>query len=78
MTVNHTSPLGYALVFGRFTVINPNAKHTPHAVYLLSDLLEAVQYGDTGDAVDLAEGVQTHGEQLVLAGYPRVLDDGTG
>ena len=45
---------------------------------LLPDLLEAVQDGDAGDAVDLAQGVQADRVQLLLAGYLGVLYDGSG
>ena len=46
-------------------------------VHLLPDLLEAVEHRNTRDAVDLTERVQTDWEQLVLACYPGILDDGT-
>ena len=49
-----------------------------HSTHLLPDLLEAVQDGHTGDAVDLAERVEADGVKLVLAGHLGILDDGTG
>ena len=43
---------------------------------LLSDFLEAVEDGYTGDAVYLAQRVQTHGVEMLLASYLGVLYDG--
>ena len=45
---------------------------------LLSYLLEAVQDRYAGDAVNLAERIQTDWIEMVLPGYPGILDDGTG
>ena len=46
--------------------------------HLLSNLLEAVQHGYTGDAVDLTEKIEAHRVKVLLAGYLSILDDGSG
>ena len=50
--------------------------HSYHDPNLLSDLLEAVEDRDTGDTVYLAQRVQTHRVEVLLASYLGILDDG--
>ena len=45
---------------------------------LLPYLLEAVQDRDTGNTVYLAEGVEAHRVEVLLASYLGILDDGSG
>ena len=59
----------------RVVSFRASVDHSVMGPHLLSDFLEAVEDRYTGDAVYLAQRVQTHRVEMLLAGYLGVLYD---